>query len=546
MWPLAVLLWTGGLRWSYGPIWPGLLRRVDAAIFAVLIALFTATWLPFYDNWRFAYTGDSLIFVLRGYQLATHGDNPSLWSVTGGIDDWLTWTQSVSFNWPMLAFEPTLFWHRVGKLLVSVKVLGAVYLFFRIVAGRTWAVMVVVLLAANYNWLWMSHVSYEHIDSQVFAYLGLAVFAALWQNPERYAAWALLGVIAGTSVLFSKIAWGELAAVGVLAVGLACCRRCWFGLLLCVLSLGIAAVPALLQIPTLFRGFMLAAKPAGGGLSADYVLRMAGLALWMPVKQPVFSAGLHGPLFCQPIRSTYIAGSALAAAGLIPALRRRLQIPNSAPILGLLLLWDAALLGVTNGRYEYPSQNRIYHLLPLELFLACVPFVVADQWTRSWRSARWVVRGMALAALGLYMFANIQILMSPQKRSLGQNVYDGLIEMTQRVGQPIVVFSARPIVPAPVEGLEWSVTKFYRLEKSVSVSNDYSVTAVRAACNTSSVVCYELFFDGGKRFEALLSSVPHEAMPVRNSDEVECIRCLASHALPAVTEESFVATDPPS
>src|SRR5207248_2558486 len=57
-WALALVLWTvgtahgsAGWRWpSAGALWP----------LGALLVLFAAAWLPFYDNWRWAFTGDSV------------------------------------------------------------------------------------------------------------------------------------------------------------------------------------------------------------------------------------------------------------------------------------------------------------------------------------------------------------------------------------------------------------------------------------------------------------------------------------------------------
>lgn len=536
-WMLSLVLYVGGLRWRSGPFWPGMFTRHDTLILAAIALVFGASWLPFWDDWRWAYTADSFPYLNAGYLWATRAETPNLLSAAGGIDDWLTWTQSAFFNWPMLVFEPTFFWHRVGKFLISLQALMAIFVFFRVAVDRWWATILVLLVASNYNWLWMSHVSYEHVDSQVFAYLALAAAAALWADPRRDSAWALLGAVAGLSLLFSRIAWGEIAALGVLALWLASRRAAWRGLLVCGGAFLLAALPTLLQIPSLYAGFARAAGIEQERVGAGFLAHIAGSLLRWPYDQPRYSAGLHGPLLCFPMGMAYVIGALIAALALVPAVARRLRIPRLAPRLGLLLLWDIALLALANGRYPEPSQNRVYHLFPLQLFLACVPLLVAEQWAGSRPTARRVVRGVTVAALAVYLAANVHILVNPHRRSLGQNLQDGLVEITQRVGSPIVLFTPRFEVVEVIQSrqlwkmgsyarMEMGVNTAYELQDKVAISNDYSVAGLREACAYSAIVCYELFDNEAQGFVALLDSVPHETYPVLNSDEMDCIRCL--------------------
>ena len=53
-----------------------------------------------------------------------------------GVDFHFTFLHSLGFNAPMFVFEPTLFWHRVGKMLMSLLSLQAVFWFVRITIGR--------------------------------------------------------------------------------------------------------------------------------------------------------------------------------------------------------------------------------------------------------------------------------------------------------------------------------------------------------------------------------------------------------------------------
>ena len=48
----------------------------------------------------------------------------------------------------------------------------------------------------------------------------------------------------------------------------------------------------------------------------------------------------------------------LAAAALVPAVRRRMRLPAVVAVLALILAWDITLLTVTNNQYGLPSPKR--------------------------------------------------------------------------------------------------------------------------------------------------------------------------------------------
>lgn len=524
-WMFAVLLWMGGFRRRYGPVWPNVFDRTDAAILVVTVFVFSATWLPVYDDWRWAYTGDSVGFAATGYHWASGYATRSLLSAADGLDHWMTWTQSVLFNWPMVIFEPNLFWHRVGKLFVSCGVLVAVYGCFRVVVGRWWALMIVALLASNYHWLWVSHSSYEHLDSQVFAYVSVAAFVSVWRDPQRYSAWAALGVVAGLSLFFSKMAWGEVATLGLVLVILSCINRWWFGLLVYLTSGLIAGLPMLLQMRDVYQGFTFAAKANTSALPPmEYIVRIARTVLEWPVWQPIYGAGLHGPFLRWPFETTYLAGWVLAAAAVLPVIARWLRIPRAAFFLGLLLSWDAVLFAITNARYPNPSQNRVYHLLPLQMFLACLPFIVAYAWIERWRVARWAVATTAVGALVVSAAQHTQVFLSPAPRAFGINLWDGLIEMDQRVGAPVVLFSTRPHVATLLSNRGDIVNLLYQLPDKVVVEHEYTEASIRAACRKAPVLCYETIA-GNVEMEQLLVAIPHQPIEVLNSIDIQCFSC---------------------
>jgi len=523
----SVLVWMLAIRVCYGTVWRrGTFGLLDAVLLGAFLVVFSACWIPYYDDWRWAYTGDSLGYVGLGMQWARGHVQRSFLSAAGGIDNWLTWTQSIAFNWPMLIFEPSFFWHRMGKLFVSLGALAAIYVYLQQVVGRWWALAVVVLLGSNYYWLWVSHVSYEHLDSQIFAYLVLAVFVSIWREPQRYTAWALAGVISGVALFFSRVGWGELVVVGLLLSGYAAVRGHWYGLLIYGISGLIAGLPMIMQLAEVYRGGMQAVRlESGGHQSFAHSLKIMRMILEWPPWQPSFNAGLSGPVFQLPFSYSYLAGGALALLAGIPPLARWLRIPRAVFWIALLLAWEVALLGVTNGRYASPSQNRVYHIVPLQIVLACVPFMLLYNWLRRWLVTRWLVVGLSAASVVVWCYFNAQVLAKPRWRVFGQNTYDGTIEAVQKFGAPIVVFTLRPDHGHSLQNPNEMVNVNYRLHEKVAVSNDYTPQGVREACEYSPVICYELFPEHKKIMEQVLTQVPHEPLELVGTDELRCVRC---------------------
>lgn len=523
----AVLVWILSVRICHGSVWPrGTFGVKDSLLLGGFLALFAACWIPVYDDWRWAYTGDSLGYVGLGMQWARGQSQRSILSASGGIDNWLTYTQSVAFNWPMLIFEPTFFWHRMGKLFVSLGALAAIYLYFQQVVGRWWALAVIVLLGSNYYWLWVSHVSYEHLDSQIFSYVVLAVFVSIWRHPERYTAWAAAGLVSGLALFFSRVGWGEIALVGLLLAGFAACRGHWYGFTVYTVSGLIAGLPMLMQIAEVYRGGIQAVRlESGGQPSIGHALKIMRMILEWPPWQPSFNAGLSGPVFQLPFSYTYLAGAAMALLAGIPPLARWLRIPRAAFWLALLLGWEVVLLGLTNGRYASPSQNRVYHIVPLQIVIACVPFMLLYDWLRRRAVTRWLAVALSATSVVAWCYFNAQVLARPRWRVFGQNTYDGTIEAVQKYGWPLVVFTLRPEHGHSLQNPNEIVNLNYRLHEKVAVSNDFTPQGVRDACEFSAVICYELFPEHRKIMEQVLTQVPHEPLELVGTDEIRCVRC---------------------
>ena len=220
LWVVALGLWVSEIRSRCpGRFMPIAVRRRDLVPLAAILSVFVVAWLPFYGNWRWAYTGDSLAWFMFAKAAARGSLSHNLLSVHG-VDDNFTYIHSLASNALLFLFEPNLLWHRVGKLIVSCLSLAAIYAYFTLTLGRWWAAAVVVATAANYVWLWFSYVSYGHIDSHIFYFLTLLLGTQIWRRPERLSQWMWCGLTAGCALFFTQTSWSAVAAVGLVL----CCR----------------------------------------------------------------------------------------------------------------------------------------------------------------------------------------------------------------------------------------------------------------------------------------------------------------------------------
>jgi hypothetical protein len=73
----------------------------DILAIAIILPIFAAAWLPFYDNWRWAYTGDSFGIFCAGYWLAKNRMKENILSVDIAVPDLATgprWSEPLSMR----------------------------------------------------------------------------------------------------------------------------------------------------------------------------------------------------------------------------------------------------------------------------------------------------------------------------------------------------------------------------------------------------------------------------------------------------------------
>ncbi len=524
LWLLGLLLWAWEMRHRGGGLLGARVRWADVLPIAALLAIFAAAWLPFYDNWRWAYTGDSFGVFGASYNLATKGLDQNLLSVHG-IDNAFTVLWGVVYNIPMLIFGPTLFWHRVGQLIITCLAFATVYTFFAMVWGWAWSAAIVIGLATNHVLLFLTYVSYFKTDSFILYYLTLIFATLIWRDPARLGAWMCCGLTGGLSLFFTPTAWSVVALVNLLLGVYALATRRFGAVTVLVLSFVFGALPILRDI-----GWLLAVTHRQAGPLPDwhYVYRIAVAIILLPYDSAIFGLGIRGAFLRWPLGSLYLVGLALAVLAIVPPLRRRLRIPAVTPVLLALLLWDMLLLAMSNKGYFDPSPKRAYNLLPLQLFLALLPASVLWAWVGAYKWPRRATAALVVSALCVYAVLNLRLMMYPVFGMYGVNGLDALVELRQRFPDRRKLWPTSHALPLPALAADGLLNVTYHVLDNLVIVSDFSDAVMRRACAEQMLLCYEEPLDAA-RMQPLLEKYRGSlaSIPLLNSKEVRCYDCIA-------------------
>jgi len=520
---VAIILWvTIVASFERGPLLGITVSRADLWPLVLILVTFAAAWLPFYDNWRWAYTGDSFGVFSVGYWYGRNGIRQSLLSVHG-IDNAFTYLWELSYSFPMRLFAPTLFWHRIGQLLWAGLALTTIYAYFTLVLRRHWAAAIIAATALNYVWLWFSYVSYLKMDSFVFYFLTLIFATFIWRQPDRLIPWMLAGLTAGLSLFYTPTAWSAVILVGLgLAVFSVVTRRFSHALVYGV-SFLLVATPIIIEIPWFMR---MTSQQTSPTLQWDYLVRIFRQIALMPYHFEYDKLGVQGAFLRWPLGPLYLAGCAIAAVGFIPQVRRWLRIPGVASALLMLLIWDAVLLTLTNKDYGQPSTKRAYNLIPLQIFFALLPFIVIEAWIGARRRLRQVLAVVVVASIVVYGLRNIALIMFPKPMVYGGNVFDGMVEIRQRFpGRPVLLLTQREVLRtsfAPGELLHLA----YGVADTVTIESAFTPESIQRGCDRAMIICYEPNYDR-QRMESLVrdSGISLRRFPLMNSFEAVCFEC---------------------
>ena len=508
---LYLLQWPrprGLIRWHPS-------RSLLAALGLYAVALFIG-FCFIYDNWRFAVTGDSLLFYDIGERIVEGHVNPL--SVRGVFDQ-CTVVQATLQNVFMLVSE-SLFAHRLGNVLASALIVIAAALFAAQTSSATAAVLLGLFLPLNSVFLVFTLISYPNLSGLLPYYAVYALFAAAWRVRDSNFLWAALGLACGLAPYFLPL-W--MGAVVVVSTGVVLSAWRWRSLRVCVVWAGgafVALVPALLQFRALLNLYLIFQPTAG--LTLDYFLKIASQTFALPVYLAQRTYGADGAFLRPPFGYLFLAGVALAAIGGVLALlgRPRGGALQHAWVWLFLYASDAVGLALQNSGYGHISVKRAIVLLPAMHFLMVLPLA----WLAERVSRTWFTVGITLAALVPYAYLNLNLFWWIE---YGFNTGDAMVHITQVAPGKVLLVTRDPGLQrqyGPERFAGDLLDHMFHVRDHTIVSS--SIPAQRS--DLDRVVCFSRHIDGeefGKQVRAALAELcpnkPVEALTA----QMECVTC---------------------
>jgi len=519
-------------RWSWRS-----LALVSLPLLVLLVAV-AAAWIPLYDNWRWVGGGDSFGWFLIPERRAKLTVAPlSVLSVSGGPFEFFTLTSVLADNALMFVFEPTFFWHRMSKLLLSLLALAAMYAYFATVWRPRWALALCLAAATNFILIWLSFISFNHLDSFVFGYATLLLVTLVLRDPNRTWAWAAAGACGGVSLLFTGTAWADVVACGAALMVFGLVRRCWSGMAAYVVAAGVGALPVVLQLEAWIQRQMTQST-LGVDMGMTYWEHRWWIAKILLMRLPFGNSpddlSPTGELFFWPAGPLMLAGMVLALLSLVPRLRQLLRLPRAGAALLALFAWGVALQSLTTS-YGWPSWKRSFYLVPLQIFFALLPLTTLATLLRRWRFAHAAAVGLVFVAVAAYGAGNIDFLVHPRTNNWGNEI-DALVQIHQRfLRRPVTLLAPVAWERAAVEDPDSDVNRAYHVNSAFRPAPlDFVDTAtpewLEAICPSERVFCYKRSADNRERFEGETREMMPSTLrsvPLYWNGHYACFECAA-------------------
>lgn len=368
----------------------------------------------------------------------------------------------------------------------------------------------------------MSHLSWNHIDSFIFAYLALSAFTLIRRDPERRTRWLALGAVGGLSLFFTATAWAEVTACGVVIGIWALYRRKLAPLAVTGATFLMASLPMLLQLP-----HFLVAASTQSRIDWDwpYLSRIFRAIFWLPAGSQLSEIQFTGAVAVRPCGDLHLAGLSIAALSIVPWIRRRLRLPPAVVGLLFLFLAEVLLMALTNNLNASPSPKRTYHLIPLQVFFALLPLYTVAVAARAASFRYRAVTALAFLAVGAYAIVNASLLISPQR--FAGNLYDGLVQMRQRFpDRKVLVLSPQPWVGAEVGNPDAFINSVYHVADTIAVIDTIDEGVAAAACSAGTILCDYARPENQKQLERATAGHRLRKVDLSQMVELECFECL--------------------
>lgn len=486
-WLVAVLCWLVAL-WDSAPSSAPRVRH-PYWFYLLYIAILT----PFATDWRWAMTGDSLGWAFGGINLAEHGPMKSLLSLRG-IGQF-GYGQLALHNVFAVLIKPTLFWHRVGQIMVGVAALAAIVAAYGRLVAPSFGLLVGACALSTSIMIVHTLCSYPLLDAIA---VGNAVLAAgIWvrQDPNSRKAWLVLGIFTGLLLHLTPNCW----AMGLCVwgwLGPQALYRRWprSNLVAAIGCALIVGLPVLIQF-TLGQGDALFSQIEKPDYTVEKILRFFWEALTIPFSSKNEVAGAFGPQLPAYFRWLFVPGILLT-----PLIAR--YFPGARVIAAFFVI-HAALLAVTQGTYPSVSVKRALVLIPMATYFVFLPF------QRYLRALPVVLVVVAVWA----SFGVRNLLYDIRPGRTGYTLFDGVVEVNQRFSDaPVCVFIPTD-ARGPLLGPGSDLDRLYGL-----------FPHLRPVSNVNDPLCREYLCYCPQANKLDLAALGYTEIPLLNSVELRCGR----------------------
>jgi hypothetical protein len=457
-------------------------------------ALYVAAMALFATNWRWVMAGDNLSWPFYGIIVHDHGLNQTALSATG--PDNFAVLPALLQNTFMIIFEPTVFWHRLGKIFIALGALAAIYTVFARLVQPAFGLLVAACSATCSVWIVYSYSSGMFINGLASTFTILAIGLWVRRDLDSARAWLAFGLFSGFMLYLPPTGW-------VLAGFL----WAWLGIL--VLLRGkdlrnpvVAALGGLIVgAPIIWQWwsgqgltFTLVQNP---DWSMDKVLRFLRQAVYFPFYSLLEDSGAFGAQLPWGFRWLFIPG--LIIAPLFPK-----RFPGARLV---FVLWALHVISLAfaQGPYAAVSVKRALVLIPFATYFV---FILFHSYLRHLPVALLLIG--AWASLGVY---DIAFKIKPGRT--GYTLLDGAVEAHQRLAPATVC------VYLPNDGRAEALKPGSDLDRLYGLSD-----RMKLVPDVNDPLCTEaLCYCSQEQCERVdLQALGYEPFPLQNSVEFACGR----------------------
>jgi predicted LPLAT superfamily acyltransferase len=163
----------------------------------------------------------------------------------------------------------------------------------------------------------------------------------------------------------------------------------------------------------------------------------------------------------------------------------------------------------------------------LQAFFGLLPFYTVAVAVRSWPLLYRSATAAAFAVVLAYTLASASLFVHPEQFRFGGNVFDGIVEMRQRLSdRRVLVFAPQEDLKTAIEDPGGIFNQAYHVAETVSVTRTIDPSVVDAACAAQVILCDYMQPENREDFERAASGRKLRKIDVYATVELQCFDCM--------------------